>query len=48
MRITESQIRKVVREELINEMDAVTGLAVVGGAYLAFKVLHFWFPSLAA
>lgn len=41
MRITESQIRKVVREELINEMDAVTGLAVVGGAYLAFKGLAF-------
>jgi hypothetical protein len=41
MKLTESTLREIIKEELVKEMDVGTGLAVVGGALIAWKALGF-------
>ena len=39
--MNELQLKKIIKEELIKEMDIGTGLAIAGGSYLAYKGLAF-------
>ena len=41
MKLTEPVLRQIIKEELVKEMDVVTGLAIVGGAVVAWKALGF-------
>lgn len=39
--MNENQLRKIIKEELMKEIDLTTGLAAVGGAVLAYKGLSY-------
>lgn len=41
MNLTTVQLKKIIKEELMKEMDVQTGLAAVGGAFLAYKGLSY-------